>query len=316
MTGIDRDLGRFVSGCARGPRHHPVRRTGPRGCDDAVIDAGGEINAGWTQSAIAGLYGFSTLYDQGRLGYGQTVALAEVDPHSDAEIATFERCYGVTTPVSRVEVDGGTGVPADQQVGEAALDIEQVASLAPGSSVLTYDGPNDGSGLSDIFGAIADDDRAQVVSASLGGCESSMTPAEATTEAAIFAQMAAQGQTVAVATGDSGSEGAETPRTRSLSTTRRPRRTFWRLAGRRCCSGSSAPPTSTPGTTATCRISAAPTPPTAPSMPIGINRAPAREGSPPCSMPAWQQAAGNGTINPYSRTAPCPPRRFLLPGGP
>ncbi len=104
-------------------------------------------------------------------------------------------------------MDGGTGTPAQDQIGEAAMDIEQVAALAPGSSIVTYEGPNSGNGPTDIFDAIANDDRAQVVSASLGACESAITSAEATTEAAIFAQMAAQGQTVAVGTGDSGSEG-------------------------------------------------------------------------------------------------------------
>jgi hypothetical protein len=304
-TGSDR------SAAAQGePAAHATTPSGvpvPTACNDAVIDAGGGLDAGWTQSAIAGLYGFSTLYDQGRLGYGQTVALAELDPHSDAEIATFEQCYGITTPVARVEVDGGTGIPADQQVGEAALDIEQVAALAPGSSILTYDGPNAGSGLTDVFSAIADDDRAQVVSASIGSCESTTTPAYAATEAAIFAQMAAQGQTVAVATGDSGSEGCGN--------------TYGSLAVN---DPSTQPDVLAVGGTSmllgqfgtadqyawnNCYqpyFGGSNTPNCAGSTPIGINPGAGTGGiSTLWSMPAWQKDAGNGTVSSSSSGTPC-----------
>ena len=53
----------------------------------------------YTQTAIAQLYGLSDLYAQGRLGYGQTIALAEQEPFTPHEIQMFERCYGLSNPV-------------------------------------------------------------------------------------------------------------------------------------------------------------------------------------------------------------------------
>jgi subtilase family serine protease len=279
----------------------------PTACNDAVIDAGGGADAGWTQSAIAGLYGFSTLYDQGRLGYGQTIALAEVDPHSDGEIATFEQCYGITTPVTRVEVDGGTGTPAQDQIGEAAMDIEQVAALAPGSSILTYEGPNSGNGPTDIFDAIANDDRAQVVSASLGACESVITSTDAATEAAIFAQMAAQGQTVAVGTGDTGSEGCgNTPSSLAVNDPAT-QPDVLAVGGTAMLLGEFG--TADQYAWNDCYVpyfGGANTPGCADSAPIGINPGAGTGGiSSLWPMPSWQQDAGNGTVNAYSSHAPC-----------
>ena len=160
-------------------------------------------NPSYTQTAIARLYGFPDLYDQGRLGYGQTVALLEVEPYTAHEIQTFEQCYGLTNPVRQVVVDGG-GAPT--QVGEAALDIEQVAALAPGASIVAYDGP----GVTSTLTAIADDDSAGLVSASLGFCEAGVTPAQFASESVVLDQLAAQGQAVVVASGDSGSEACST----------------------------------------------------------------------------------------------------------
>jgi subtilase family serine protease len=279
----------------------------PTACNDAVIDAGAGADAGWTQSAIAGLYGFSTLYDQGRLGYGQTIALAEVDPHSDGEIATFEQCYGITTPVTRVEVDGGTGTPAQDQIGEAAMDIEQVAALAPGSSILTYDGPNSGNGPTDIFDAIANDDRAQVVSASLGACESAITSTDAATEAAIFAQMAAQGQTVAAGTGDTGSEGCgNTPSSLAVNDPAT-QPDVLAVGGTAMLLGEFGTADQTAWND--CYVpyfGGANTPGCADSAPIGINPGAGTGGiSSLWAMPPWQADAGNGTVNAYSSPTPC-----------
>jgi subtilase family serine protease len=279
----------------------------PTACNDAVIDAGAGADAGWTQSAIAGLYGFSTLYDQGRLGYGQTIALAEVDPHSDGEIATFEQCYGITTPVTRVEVDGGTGTPAQDQIGEAAMDIEQVAALAPGSSILTYDGPNSGNGPTDIFDAIANDDRAQVVSASLGACESAITSTDAATEAAIFAQMAAQGQTVAAGTGDTGSEGCgNTPSSLAVNDPAT-QPDVLAVGGTAMLLGEFGTADQTAWND--CYVpyfGGANTPGCADSAPIGINPGAGTGGiSSLWPMPPWQADAGNGTVNAYSSPTPC-----------
>jgi hypothetical protein len=157
---------------------------------------------------LAGDYGLSQLFAQGRTGIGQTIGIVEFEQFSSADIATFEACYGLSNPVRVVTVDGTPSGPASGS-GEAALDIEMAAVNAPSSSIVVYEAPNetsDGTAL-DLYNRIAADDLAQVVTTSWGECEQDNMPSSAASaENVIFERMAAQGQTMVAASGDSGSE--------------------------------------------------------------------------------------------------------------
>ncbi|HEY7947282.1 MAG TPA: hypothetical protein VID75_06380, partial [Acidimicrobiales bacterium] len=89
--------------------------------------------------------------------------------------------------------------------GEAALDIENVIELAPSATIDVYEAPNTLRGVFDSYTAIATADTAQVVSTSWGLCEA-LNGASTLSESAVFEEMAAQGQTVFAASGDTGSE--------------------------------------------------------------------------------------------------------------
>jgi hypothetical protein len=111
--------------------------------------------------------------------------------------------------VSYVEVDGGGG--SGDGSGEAALDIEDAISLAPKANIVVYQAPNSnsngpGSGPYDDFAAIVSQDRAEVVSASWGQCESLEGATDAQAESTLFEEAAVQGQTIVSASGDDGSE--------------------------------------------------------------------------------------------------------------
>jgi len=253
-------------------------------------------NPSYTQTAIARLYGFPDLYDQGRLGYGQTVALVEQEPFTTHEIATFLHCYGLTNHVSQVMVDGG-GQP--YQAGEVALDVEQVAALAPGANIVAYDGP----GIAVNLTAIADADTAAVVSASLGTCEASDTSAQVAGQTAALEQLAAQGQTVVVAAGDGGSDN------QCFGTTSAPvlgvndpatQPDVLSVGGTMLPLPSSSPPT-TAGQTAWNNCTNVGT-----ACALNVAGGAGTGGiSSLFAMPSWQLAAANGTINPYSSGAPC-----------
>ena len=159
---------------------------------------------GYTLSQIASAYQFSSLYAQGRFGQGVTIAAVELEPFLPSDLAAFEACYGVRTPVSVVPVDGGAGVGPGQ--GEAALDVEVLAAMAPDASVLAYEAPNGSAGTDAIYATIVQQDRAQVITTSWGQCEPLTTSADLATETAAFEQATLQGQTVVAAAGDSGSE--------------------------------------------------------------------------------------------------------------
>ena len=184
---------------------------GPRPCSQATYTGG--QNGGYTDDQLATAYGFSGLYRAGDDGSGTTVAVYELQPDNPSDIAEFESCYGISTPISYVSVDGGAGHGAGSD--EAAFDIENLIGFAPGVKVLVYQGPNaqtgaPGSGPYDTFAAIVNQDRAQVVSVSWGNCEAQLGRAAARAESTLFEQAAVQGQSIVAADGDNGAQDCNT----------------------------------------------------------------------------------------------------------
>lgn len=179
----------------------------PTACPTAASAATG--TGAYTPAQLAHHYGLDALYPT-TTGQGATVALFELEPFAASDVAAYQSCFATHTPISVRTVDGGAGVGAGS--GEAALDIEMVIGLAPSANILVYEAPNDGASVYDEFRQIAVDDTAQVVSDSWGLCEAESGVAGlAALERPLFQQMAAQGQTVLAATGDSGSEGCFAP---------------------------------------------------------------------------------------------------------
>jgi subtilase family serine protease len=185
------------------PRTSPrVYNAGPTPCTDAVDD--GEDYDAYTANQLATAYSFTSLYNASDLGAGQTVALFELEPNETSDISAYESCYGISTSVTYTKEDGGAGSGAGS--GEAALDIEDVAGLAPGVKIDVYQAPNSETGLIDNYTAIVDADTAKVVSTSWGLCEPLEGSDVISEENTIFEQAAAQGQSVFAAAGDHGSE--------------------------------------------------------------------------------------------------------------
>ncbi len=274
----------------------------PQACSSVTRLAYGGGPVTFTQAAST--YGMSGLYGQGRTGAGTTIALYELEPFRASDVQAFEQCYGIDDPVRTVTVDGGAG--SGPGSGEAALDIEDAAAMAPGADLVVYEGPNDTTtGPIDTFDRIATDDTAQVVSTSWGQCEPQNTPTRggnAPVEDEIFQEMAAQGQTVVAASGDSGSEDcwSVTPSDRDADTS---------LAVDDPSSqpdvtgvGGTALPSSTPSsqtvwndcldvaTTCADRLYAG-------ASGGGISSV--------WTMPTWQRQAGRGTVDAYSSGTPC-----------
>ncbi len=178
-----------------------VAHIGPTAC--AAASGAASTYGSWTADQLASAYGFDTLYGQNRVGAGQTVGIYELEPFTASDVQTYESCYGVNVPVATVAVDGG---PVGGQQGEAALDIEAVAGLAPSSSIVVYSGPNNGgTGPIDTYARMVGDDSAKVLTSSWGLCEPGMDAPTQQAETTLFAQAAAQGQTVLAASGDAGS---------------------------------------------------------------------------------------------------------------
>jgi hypothetical protein len=176
----------------------PRDQVGPQACSDIT-----DFGSGWTATQLAQTYGLSSLYANGNVGSGETVGLFELEPFTASDIQAYQTCYGTSVPVTTVPVDGGA---TGGQAGEAALDIEVVAGLAPGVSIRVYSGSEtDDNAPIDTYAAMVDQDVAKVLSTSWGACEALMDPVARQQESTLFAQAAAQGQSVLAASGDTGS---------------------------------------------------------------------------------------------------------------
>ena len=198
------DLERLAATGTRRPSVTDV--SGPQPCSAA---SGAAISqGGYTSNEIASAYSFTSLYNAGDLGQGQTVAVFELEPNFPTDITAFQACYGTSASVSYIPEDGGpqgsAGGPNENGV-ETELDIDNVIGLAPDATVDVYQAPNSGPGLLDNYTAMVDTDAAKVISTSWGLCESEAGSATISEEGTIFQQAATQGQSVFAAAGDDGS---------------------------------------------------------------------------------------------------------------
>jgi subtilase family serine protease len=154
-----------------------------------------------TGSGPSGLFmgdDFRTAYVPGvsLTGAGQSVALIEFGPYFPADVTLYQTYANrPTVNLTNILVNGFNGTPTSgTDDSEEALDIQMVMSLAPDARIMVYEA----SSPTTMFNKIATDNAAKSVSVSWG-----WNPWDPTLDQ-IFAQMATQGQTILVASGDSG----------------------------------------------------------------------------------------------------------------
>ncbi len=135
-------------------------------------------------------------------GTGQAIALFELGGYQVSDINTYTKQFGLpNAQLKNIVVDSG---PSGGINPEVTLDIELALAIAPESQILVYEGPNSGQGVLHTYNRIATDNLAKQVSTSWGLGENLSSPQFLQAESAIFQQMAAHGQTIFAAAGDSG----------------------------------------------------------------------------------------------------------------
>lgn len=161
----------------------------------------GKLVSGYAPSDIKKAYSFSSNLN----GAGQTLALFELDGFTQSDVTAYEKAFGLpNVPLEVILVDGFSGSPGSG-AGEVTLDIELMIALSPGvAKIIVYEGPNTTSGLVDTYNKIATDNRAKSISTSWGLSEKQSQGSTIQSENQIFKQMAAQGQALFAASGDSG----------------------------------------------------------------------------------------------------------------
>jgi hypothetical protein len=153
-------------------------------------------------------YGGGTALD----GTGQVLGLIEIGPYRLGSVFTYFNSIGqaINVPIINVAssgVDGvcdvtdpGGGVCDD---GEEAIDIEQIISMAPNASALiVYEAYTSSSSAINAYAQAASDNLAKSLSISFGW---GGTPSSESGYEQIFQELAAQGQSSFVASGDAGS---------------------------------------------------------------------------------------------------------------
>ena len=141
-------------------------------------------------------YGGTTL-----TGNGQAVGLLEFGGYNLSNVnLTFSNAgQTYSVPINNVLLDGATAGPEGDDT-EQVLDIVQAIGMAPGlSQVRVYIGPNAYGVDPIIFNSMATENIAKQLSVSWG-----WIPDDASTDDVFFQEFAAQGQSLFVASGDSG----------------------------------------------------------------------------------------------------------------
>ena len=183
---------------------------------------GGPGCAGLTPSQTNSVYDAPNAGPRGK-GAGVTEAVFELSAYQKSDIDTWAHQFygpGYTPPLKNVNVDGGplnpvcpagdtcpasiNGYAGDIEVD---ADIEMQLTIAPDARhLIVYNAPNDFTGQTELdeYTAIANADAADVVSSSWSVCENDVDAAYVRAENTVFEQMAAQGQSMFGAEGDTG----------------------------------------------------------------------------------------------------------------
>lgn len=159
-----------------------------------------------TRNKLAAAYQMDKLYNQGYQGQGMSVGIAEFsEPFNTSDIANYAACAGITLPkIQNVEIDGK--VKPGPGEGEAAMDVELVAALAPQANILVYQASTDNTSfaqaLVDLLNRVATDHQVQVLSISYGTAESAFSQSEMAAVNRSLRTLATEGISVFISSGD------------------------------------------------------------------------------------------------------------------
>ena len=145
-------------------------------------------------------------------GTGQSIAIVGESNINVQDVRDFRNMFGLSPKDPQIIVDGpDPGLTNNDVETEALLDTEWSGAVAPGATItlITSASTNTAAGadLSALYAV--DNNVAPVLSVSFGLCELFLGAAGNQFHSALWEQAAAQGITVVVATGDTGSAGCD-----------------------------------------------------------------------------------------------------------
>jgi len=166
-------------------------------------------------------YDLAPLYKAGINGAGQTIGVINESNIDLSLVQAYQKLFGLSGAAPQLVIDGSD--PGDQSPVdiESYLDVEEAGAVAPGATVDLYIAntsgvftgtPNDTNLVDPLYLAAlraVDDNQATILSVSFTDCEGILLSSGNTLWSELWQQAAAQGQTVLVASGDSGSTGCD-----------------------------------------------------------------------------------------------------------
>jgi subtilase family serine protease len=194
------------------------RRGGARDSENANAGAAhgcqGAITTGaFTPNELSTAYGVHELHSRGLYGSGLRVATLSSQEVDTAGFDAWAQCFGLATPAVRQFAMPGASLDTATAPEETVLDVEALASLAPGLQRITpifvpLDQSFSNSFLLFMFGAL-DPSRQHgrlphILSVSDGVCESRFTRDQRRLGRRLLTQAAALGITTLAASGDLG----------------------------------------------------------------------------------------------------------------
>jgi subtilase family serine protease len=171
----------------------------PRPC--AAATGAAAPQGSFTTDQLAQHYGLSPLYQLGDLGQGVKIAMLDEESYLASDIAGYESCYGVHTPVSAITVAG----PAPAVGRAGTLVIEQMASLAPDARIDVYETSATADPEFELISRAVSLDHDQVIIDQYYTCELGVNVSLAQSEEFLAEEANAQGQTMLMDAGLGGS---------------------------------------------------------------------------------------------------------------
>ena len=189
----------------RRPLHHVVS------LPEANLSGGSHAMAPYDFAAI---YDVAPLWSNGFDGAGQTIAIAGRTDIMMSDVTLFRSTFGLPGNNTQVVLNGtDPGIVSSDDQTEATLDVEWAGAVARGATVefvvSASTSSSDGVDLSSMY--IVNNNIAPVMSLSFGDCEADLGAGGNQFYAGLWSQAAAEGISVFVAAGDSGSAGCDAP---------------------------------------------------------------------------------------------------------
>jgi len=161
-----------------------------------------------TPEDVATIYDINGAYNSGYTGTGQSIAVVGQSEVDLSDIEHFQTAAGlaVKDPSVILVPDSGTAEFSSGDEAESDLDLEYTGGIAKSAIIyLVYVGNNSNYSVWDSLQYAIDTKIAPIISMSYGGCEPDLSSSDYSAMESILEQGASQGQSVIVASGDTGS---------------------------------------------------------------------------------------------------------------